>query len=255
MQVLYNNMAGIIDERTRELRLANQHKSEFLTHMSHELRTPLNSVIGFSDLLREEIFGPLNEKQREYANDIHASGEHLLALINDVLDLSKIESGHMTLDLQEVDVPDLLHAMMAMMRERCLRQGLALKADIDPEVQTWQADPRRLKQIVINLLSNAVKFTPSGGSIIIQSGLDSAQGLWIEVCDTGVGIAPEHQALVFEEFRQVGDDPLTAAQGTGLGLALVRRLVALHGGDIHLQSTLGQGTTFHFNLPRSDCLP
>jgi signal transduction histidine kinase len=250
LQVLYNNMAGIIDERTRELRQANQHKSEFLTHMSHELRTPLNSVIGFSDLLREEIFGPLNEKQREYVNDIHASGEHLLTLITDVLDLSKIESGHMSLDLQEVDVPALLHGMLAMMRERCLRQELSLKAEIAPDVEVWWADPRRLKQIVINLLSNAVKFTPAGGAITLQAGMDEAEGLWIEVSDTGVGIAPEHQAMIFEEFRQVGDDPLTAAQGTGLGLALVRRLVLLHGGTIRLHSRLGLGASFRFNLPR-----
>jgi len=250
LEELYNDMAGIIDVRTRELRQANQHKSEFLTHMSHELRTPLNSVIGFSDLLREEIFGPLNDKQREYANDIHASGEHLLALINDVLDLSKIEAGHMAAEWAEADIPPLLQSLLAMMRERCLRAGLALKQEIAPEVQTWEVDPRRFKQIVINLLSNAVKFTPSGGAVTLRAGLDEAQGLWVEVADTGVGIAPDHQAAVFEEFRQVGNDPLTAAQGTGLGLALVRRLVRLQGGEVRLTSEPGQGSTFHFNIPK-----
>ena len=250
LQELYRDMSGKIAERTRDLELANRHKSEFLTNMSHELRTPLNSIIGFSDVLREEMFGPLNERQREYAHDIHASGEHLLSLINDVLDLSKIEAGHMELNLSSVEVAELVHNTAAMMRERCTRGGLTLKLSLDEAPDTWAADARRVKQILLNLLGNAVKFTPQGGTITIRAGTNEREGLWLEVSDTGVGIAPEHQAMVFEEFRQVGDDILRKSEGTGLGLPLVRRLVRLHGGDVTLHSVVGEGTTFHFNLPR-----
>ncbi|MCO5978362.1 sensor histidine kinase [Ideonella oryzae] len=250
LQELYRDMSGKIAERTRDLELANRHKSEFLTNMSHELRTPLNSIIGFSDVLREEMFGPLNERQREYAHDIHASGEHLLSLINDVLDLSKIEAGHMELNLSTLEVTDLVQHTAAMMRERCTRGELTLKLMLDETPDTWVADARRVKQILLNLLGNAVKFTPQGGTISIRAGTNDSEGLWLEVCDTGVGIAPEHQAMVFEEFRQVGDDILRKSEGTGLGLPLVRRLVRLHGGDVTLRSVVGEGTTFRFNLPR-----
>lgn len=250
LQELYRDMSGKIAERTRDLELANRHKSEFLTNMSHELRTPLNSIIGFSDVLREEMFGPLNERQREYAHDIHASGEHLLSLINDVLDLSKIEAGHMELNLSQVEVAELVHHTAAMMRERCTRGGLTLKLMLEEAPDTWAADARRVKQILLNLLGNAVKFTPQGGTITIEVGSNEDEGLWMAVSDTGVGIAPEHQAMVFEEFRQVGDDILRKSEGTGLGLPLVRRLVRLHGGDVRLHSVVGEGTTFRFNLPR-----
>ena len=250
LQELYRDMSGKIAERTRDLELANRHKSEFLTNMSHELRTPLNAIIGFSDVLREEMFGSLNERQREYAHDIHASGEHLLSLINDVLDLSKIEAGHMELNLSEVEMPELIRNTAAMMRERCTRGGLTLKLALEEAPDTWVADARRVKQILLNLLGNAVKFTPQGGTITIRAGTREGEGLWIEVSDTGVGIAPEHQAMVFEEFRQVGDDILRKSEGTGLGLPLVRRLVRLHGGDVTLHSVVGEGATFRFNLPR-----
>ena len=250
LQELYRDMSGKIAERTRDLELANRHKSEFLTNMSHELRTPLNAIIGFSDVLREEMFGSLNERQREYAHDIHASGEHLLSLINDVLDLSKIEAGHMELNLSEVEMPELIRNTAAMMRERCTRGGLTLKLALEETPDTWVADARRVKQILLNLLGNAVKFTPQGGTITIRAGTREGEGLWIEVSDTGVGIAPEHQAMVFEEFRQVGDDILRKSEGTGLGLPLVRRLVRLHGGDVTLHSVVGEGATFRFNLPR-----
>ncbi len=250
LQELYRDMSAKIAERTRDLELANRHKSEFLTNMSHELRTPLNAIIGFSDVLREELFGPLGEKQKEYANDIHASGEHLLSLINDVLDLSKIEAGHMELALSEIDVDGVLRGTAAMMRERCTRAGLHLQLDLDAAPDTWVVDTRRLKQILLNLLGNAVKFTPPGGTVTVRAGENDDEGLWVEVSDTGVGIAPEHQAMVFEEFRQVGDDILRKSEGTGLGLPLVRRLVRLHGGEVTLHSLPGQGSTFHFNLPR-----
>jgi signal transduction histidine kinase len=250
LQGVYRTMSTTIAERTRDLELANRHKSEFLTSMSHELRTPLNAVIGFSDLLREELFGPLNAKQMEYAIDIHEAGGHLLSLINDLLDLSKIEAGQMELERAAVDIPALLHGAANMMRERCLRQNLKLTVDCPPDVRVWQADARRLKQILLNLLANAVKFTPAGGSVQL-SARHAADGLWIEVKDSGVGIALEDQAAVFEEFRQVGDDVLRKAEGTGLGLALVRRMVRLHGGEVQLNSQPGEGSSFRFNIPET----
>ena len=154
------------------------------------------------------------------------------------------------LALSEIDVDGVLRGTAAMMRERCTRAGLHLQLDLDAAPDTWVVDVRRLKQILLNLLGNAVKFTPPGGTVTVRAGENEAEGLWVEVSDTGVGIAPEHQAMVFEEFRQVGDDILRKSEGTGLGLPLVRRLVRLHGGEVTLHSLPGQGATFHFNLPR-----
>jgi len=237
-----------IQAKSRELELANQHKSEFLANMSHELRTPLNAIIGFSEVLSDQMFGQVNPKQLEYLQDIHASGHHLLSLINDILDLSKIESGHMELDLSEFNLAMLLDNATTLVRERAMRQGLTLTLEVDERLGTWVADQRRLKQIVINLLSNAVKFTPAHGRVILRArALDRA--VEIAVTDTGVGIALDQQALVFEEFRQAGGNYLRKAEGTGLGLALTRRFVELHGGTIRLDSAPGAGSTFAFILP------
>jgi signal transduction histidine kinase len=237
-----------IQAKSRELEQANQHKSEFLANMSHELRTPLNAIIGFSEVLVEKIFGELNDKQLEYLHDIHSSGHHLLTLINDILDLSKIEAGRMELELTHFDLRMLLDNASTLVRERALRQGLALKLEVDESLDDWVADQRKLKQIVINLLSNAVKFTPAGGQVTLRARrLDHA--VEIAVVDTGVGIAADQQALVFEEFRQAGGDYLRKAEGTGLGLAQARRFVELHGGSIRVESAPGQGSTFAFVLP------
>ena len=241
---LFNEIAA----KSRELELANQHKSEFLANMSHELRTPLNAIIGFSEVLAEKIFGDVNDKQREYLLDIHSSGHHLLSLINDILDLSKIEAGRMELDLAEVDVPMLLDHCATLVRERATRQGLKLALDIDPSLGAWVADVRKLKQIVINLLSNAVKFTPAGGRVTLRA-LSVDDRLEIAVIDTGVGIAPDQQALVFEEFRQADGNYLRKSEGTGLGLSLARKFVELHGGGIRVDSVPGRGSTFAFTLP------
>ncbi|HEV8095909.1 MAG TPA: ATP-binding protein [Burkholderiales bacterium] len=237
-----------IQEKSRQLEIANRHKSEFLANMSHELRTPLNAIIGFSEVLDERYFGELNEKQADYVKDIHSSGRHLLQLINDILDLSKIEAGRMELDVAEFDLPAALQNALTLVRERAQRHGIALGLKVDGALGTFRADERKFKQIMLNLLSNAVKFTPEGGKVSVAAKLNGS-AVEISVSDTGVGIAPEDQAIVFEEFRQVGRDYTRKAEGTGLGLALTRRFVELHGGAISLASMLGKGSTFTFTLP------
>jgi signal transduction histidine kinase len=216
--------------------------------MSHELRTPLNAILGFSEMLNERIFGELNDKQDEYVRDIHASGKHLLSLINDILDLSKIEAGKMELELSDFHLPTALHDAIALVRERAHRHGIALKLDIDPSLESIRADERKFKQIMLNMLSNAVKFTPDGGSITVCA-KPNGSAVEVSVTDTGAGIAPEDQPAVFEEFRQVGRDSVRKAEGTGLGLPLTKRFVELHGGAITLASIPGKGSTFSFMLP------
>ncbi len=237
-----------IQEKSAQLEVANRHKSEFLANMSHELRTPLNAVIGFSEALMQGYFGALNAKQREYIEDIHSSGRHLLSLINDILDLSKIEAGRMDLELSDFDVPSALQNAMTLIRERAERHGITLRLEIAEGLGSMHADERKFKQIVLNLMSNAVKFTPAGGSIDVTA---QAVGNLIEVsiADTGVGIAAEDQEAVFEAFTQVGRDSGHKAAGTGLGLALSKRMVELHGGEIRLTSAPGRGSTFTFTLP------
>ncbi len=247
-----------LQDKTRQLEAANRHKSEFLANMSHELRTPLNAIIGFSEVLTEQMFGEVNAKQMEYLQDIHSSGHHLLSLINDVLDLSKIEAGRMELDLSCFDLGQLLEHSTMLVRERAQRHGLSLTLEVSDELAEWVGDARKIKQAVVNLLSNAVKFTPNGGRVTLRARL---LGEWqgqggafaqVSVQDTGVGIAAADQALVFEEFRQAGGDVLRKSEGTGLGLALVKRFVELHGGSVTLQSAPGQGSTFSFVLPQHE---
>ena len=236
-----------IEVKSKELEAASRHKSEFLANMSHELRTPLNAIIGFSEVLSERMFGDINEKQAEYIDDILQSGQHLLSLINDILDLSKIEAGRMELELSEFDLPDLIENTMTLVRERAVRRGVALGRSIDERLGTIRADERKVKQVLLNLLSNALKFTSEGGKISVRAAANDGAAE-ISVTDTGVGIAPEDQATVFEEFRQVG----TASkkiEGTGLGLAISRKFIALHGGRIWVTSKVGSGSTFSFTLP------
>jgi signal transduction histidine kinase len=239
-----------IQDKSAQLEIANQHKSEFLANMSHELRTPLNAIIGFSEVLSERMFGEVNEKQAEYLKDIHESGRHLLSLINDILDLSKIEAGRMELEVSTFDLQTALSNAMTLIRERAQRHGIQLGMEVDPALGEFSGDERKFKQIMLNLLSNAVKFTPDGGKVDVSA--KRANGaVEVAVRDTGIGIAPEDQQAVFEEFRQVGRDQMRKAEGTGLGLALTKRFVELHGGAIRLHSTPGQGSTFTVSLPLS----
>ena len=237
-----------IQEKSAQLEVANKHKSEFLANMSHELRTPLNAIIGFSEVLMERMFGEVNDKQADYLKDIHESGRHLLSLINDILDLSKIEAGRMELELSSFHLPTALSNAMTLVRERAQRHGIELGLEVDPRLGELQADERKFKQIVLNLLSNAVKFTPDGGRVDVAA-KQKKETIEIAVRDTGIGIAPEDHAAVFEEFKQVGRDYTRKAEGTGLGLALTRRLVELHGGEIALESAPGKGSTFTVKLP------
>jgi signal transduction histidine kinase len=243
-----NRMNDELGRLYRELETASRHKSEFLANMSHELRTPLNAIIGFSEVLQERMFGELNDKQAEYIDDIIASGRHLLALINDILDLSKIEAGRMELDLTRFDVPLTVETTLSLIRERATRRGLRLESAVDERVGLVVGDERKVRQVLLNLLSNAVKFTPEGGRVgVTAARVDGA--VEIAVSDTGIGIAPEDQAAVFEEFRQVGTDAASKREGTGLGLTLARKFVELHGGRIWLTSEVGRGSTFTFTLP------
>jgi signal transduction histidine kinase len=236
-----------LESKSRQLEVASQHKSEFLANMSHELRTPLNAIIGFSEVLGERMFGELNEKQDEYLKDIHASGQHLLSLINDILDLSKVEAGRMELELTDFNLPATLDNALTLVRERAGRHGIALQMTVDDRVEQVQADERKIKQVILNLLSNAIKFTPDGGRIEVRAvPIDDA--VEVSVQDTGVGIAPDDQEAIFEEFRQVGTAD-KKVEGTGLGLALSRKFVELHGGRIWVQSQVGMGSTFTFTIP------
>ena len=230
----------------KELESASRHKSEFLASMSHELRTPLNAVIGFSQVLRQQMFGELNEKQVEYVDDILSSGQHLLNLINDILDLAKVEAGRMELQPAPFALPETLRNAMAMVRERATRQDVTLAVEIDDSVGEIEADERKVKQILFNLLSNAVKFTPAGGTVTLAARTDASRAI-ISVRDTGVGISPADQARIFEDFYQLS--PGMTQEGTGLGLALTKRLVDLHGGELTVDSTPGTGSTFTVWLP------
>ena len=237
-----------IQEKSRQLEVAGQHKSEFLANMSHELRTPLNAIIGFSEVLLDRMFGELNDKQEDYLKDIFTSGKHLLSLINDILDLSKIEAGRMDLEPSEFDVPEALANSITLIRERATRHAIALVLEVDKEMGEIRADERKFKQIMLNLLSNAVKFTPDSGRVEVHA--KRADGiLEVAVVDTGIGIAPEDQAAVFEEFKQVGRHYTNKNEGTGLGLALTKRFVELHGGRLWLESEPGKGSTFTFTIP------
>ena len=236
-----------IEEKSRQLEVANRHKSEFLANMSHELRTPLNAIMGFSEVLLQKMFGNINAKQEEYLGDILSSGRHLLSLINDILDLSKVEAGRMELELARFDLPTALQDALILVRERAARHSVTLGLEADGRLGAWVADERKIKQVVLNLLSNAVKFTPEGGRVDLRA-IPTDGAVEISVSDTGIGIAPEHQEAIFEEFRQVGSDE-RKREGTGLGLTLAKKFVELHGGRLWVKSQLRQGSTFIVSIP------
>jgi signal transduction histidine kinase len=237
-----------IQAKGRELEAANRHKSEFLANVSHELRTPLNAIIGFSEVLQERLFGELNDKQAEYTDDILSSGRHLLSLINDILDLSKIEAGRMELEVTTFHLPDAIENALLLVRERASRHGIKLDRAIDDRLGDFTGDERKVKQILVNLLTNAVKFTPEGGQIKVQGSLGDGAVI-VSVTDTGIGIAKEDQEAIFEEFRQASGNYAQKREGTGLGLTLTRKFVEMHGGKIWVESEVGKGSKFTFTLP------
>ncbi len=253
----YEQLEHLVQERTRQLQeekylseAANRAKSEFLASMSHELRTPLNAILGLSQVLLQQVFGELNPKQQEYLACIRSSGDHLLELINDILDLSKVEAGKAELLLEVVAVPDLCNSCLTIMREQAYDRGLQLNSQLDPDVTTCVADKRRLRQMLLNLLSNAIthtEFTPSGSVTLITEQLPS--GVRFTVADTGIGISEEQLARLFQPFTQLDSGLNRRAEGTGLGLYLTRSLAQLHGGDVTVESIAGEGSRFMIHLP------
>lgn len=234
----------------RRLVKASRAKSDFLANMSHELRTPLNSILGFSEVLQDQLFGQLNEKQQEYVSYILGSGRHLLDLINDILDLAKVEAGKMTLEAGSFPLQALLESAMNMFKEKAIKHGIAMDLDLDPAMvgDTIEADERKLKQILFNLLSNAVKFTPDGGAVRVRAERDG-EFLKIIVADTGIGIKPEDISKLFHSFTQLESPYAKQYEGTGLGLSLTKKLVELHGGRIWVESEWGKGSSFFFTIP------
>ena len=236
-----------LEEKTRQLEVAGAHKSEFLASMSHELRTPLNAVIGFSDVLLERMFGELNERQDEYLQDIRNSGRHLLELINEILDLSKVEAGRMELELGRVSLAGLLESSMTMVRERASDCGTSLRLELDPDLGVVWADELKLKQVVLNLLTNAVKATDQG-TVVVAARVVGAE-VEVTVSDTGVGIAESEQERIFEAFQRGGRDARRSSEGTGLGLTLSKRIIELHEGRLWVKSEVGIGSIFGFTIP------
>jgi len=243
-----------LEEQRERAVAASKAKSEFLANMSHELRTPLNAIIGFSEVLLEPVFGDLTEKQQSYVNDILDSGRHLLSLINDILDLAKIEAGKMELEPESVDLRRLLTNSLRLVAERATRHRIDLVTDIAGNLNRVTADERKLKQLLFNLLSNAVKFTPDGGKVGIRAWRES-DSVVISVSDTGIGIAADEQERIFQDFYQVENATVKSQQGTGLGLSLVHKIAKLHGGRVWVESGVGQGSRFFVELPQANgCL-
>ncbi len=236
-----------LEIKSAELAVASRHKSEFLASMSHELRTPLNAVIGFSEVLLDRLFGDLNERQDEYVRDIWNSGRHLLELLNEILDLSKVEAGQMVLEPSTFEVSAALDYVLSLVRERAARHGITVSLDVAEDVTTIEADELRFKQVVLNLVSNAVKFTPDGGRVDVRARVEGDQ-LSVTVTDTGAGVAEEDRERIFESFQQ-GRRGVAREEGTGLGLTLCRRIVELFGGRLWLETELGEGSTFGVTLP------
>jgi len=246
------------EETNLQLERANKAKTGFLSSMSHELRTPLNGILGFADLLGGQYFGKLNEKQREYVNQIDDSGKHLLALINDLLDITKIDSGKVDLELVNISIEQIINASVNMVNKQYIIDGLikdngiTISINVDPGLEFVKADERKFKQVILNLLSNAIKYSPSGSEVLISVTEIKNMCTRFEVSDSGIGIEKDALDNIFDEFHQVNRVRDEELGGTGIGLALTRRLVELHGGKIGVESEPGQGSTFWFTIPLAE---
>jgi signal transduction histidine kinase len=229
---------------------ANKAKSEFLAGMSHEFRTPLNAILGFSELMATGLSGPLTDQQKEHVTDIFTSGQHLLSLVNDILDLSKVEAGRMELQMNEFNIEKLVESSIALFKEKAYKQGLQMTFEVAQGLDTMIGDERKIKQVLFNLLGNAVKFTPDGGRIHVEATVtDDKKFLKYSVSDTGIGISPEDQNKLFKPFEQVDTRLTRKYKGTGLGLSLCKQLVELQGGRIWFESEAGKGSSFIFVIP------
>jgi len=236
-----------IQEKGQQLELASKHKSQFLANMSHELRTPMNAVLGYTDLILDDIFGEVPEPIRETLERVKTNGQHLLALINDVLDLSKMEAGQLTLSLGDYAMGEVVLAVVAQLESLAATKALALKAIVPPDLPAGRGDERRLTQVLLNLAGNAIKFTDHGQIVIEARATDGA--FVVSVADSGPGISEADQPKIFEEFQQADSSSTRTKGGTGLGLSISRRIVELHGGRLWVESTLGEGSTFSFTVP------
>jgi len=238
-----------LDDARRQAEEANKTKSEFLANMSHELRTPLNAVIGFAEVMKDELFGPMGDRYKDYAENVHASGRHLLDLINDVLDLSKIEAGKIELIEEETDLGTLLSKCRTVLHERASSAGLHIRLEIPAPLPNVIVDNRRIKQVILNLMSNSIKFTVPGGRITLRGELKAPRGLVITVADTGIGMSKDELEVAFEQFGQIDNELSRNHSGTGLGLPITRSLMELHGGELEIESRKGVGTSAHVWLP------
>jgi signal transduction histidine kinase len=236
-----------IDEKSRQLEIASQHKSQFLVNMSHELRTPLNAILGYTELILDNIYGETPEKMREVLDRLQANGKHLLGLINDVLDLSKIEAGQLTLDLADYSIKDVVDTVASAVESLANGKKLALTTEVGPNLPIGHGDGRRLAQVLLNLVGNAIKFTDKGEVVIKATQADGS--FTVAVHDTGPGIAPSDQSKIFEEFQQADNSATKRKGGTGLGLSIAKRIIGMHGGRIWVESDVGKGSTFAFTIP------
>jgi signal transduction histidine kinase len=236
-----------IEDKGRQLELASKHKSQFLANMSHELRTPLNAILGYTELILDSIYGEPTEKMRMVLERLQANGKHLLGLINDVLDLSKIEAGQLTLSLEDYSMKDVVHGVVSAVEPLAAEKRLAFKAEVAPDLPTGRGDGRRLSQVLLNLVGNAIKFTDKGEVAIRASATNGA--FTVAVCDTGPGISVSDKAKIFEEFQQADSSITRQKGGTGLGLSIAKRIIEMHGGRIWVESEPGKGSKFYFIVP------
>jgi signal transduction histidine kinase len=236
-----------IEDKGHELEIANKHKSEFLANMSHELRTPLNAILGFSELIIDNIYGEVPENIREVLQRIEKNGRHLLSLINDVLDLSKIEAGRLTLSLNEYSMEDIIHTAFNSVEALAVEKNLDLKINVSDGLVNGKGDGQRIAQVILNLLGNAIKFTDQG-TVEVNAGV-SNESFLVSISDTGPGLSAEDQQKIFREFRQADGSSTRKKGGTGLGLSISKKIVEMHGGSIGVESALGRGSRFWFKLP------